>query len=255
MPLPAVGYEATEAGVPWKVLHDLGARITFATPNGAVSKPDTLTATGKGGGWRGLLFKADKPALKAWREMEASPEYQAPLCYEEISCDDFDVLVLPGGHHHGMREYLGSEILQRRVADFFAARKLVAAICHGVLLAARSRRADGRSVLHGCRTTIVPTATENMVFRLCAKKFGNDYGKPYKLTAEEEVRSLLASPEDLVVAAPPLRKDAPGRTDNSLCMVDGDYISARMPHDAWGFAALVEKEVRTRFSAMLRAAS
>src|SRR3546814_13138878 len=35
----------------------------------------------------------------------------------------------------------------------FAADKPVAAICHGVLLAARSKRADGRSVLHGRKTT------------------------------------------------------------------------------------------------------
>src|SRR3546814_15614472 len=59
-----------------------------------------------------------------------------------------------GGHRaRGMREYLESPVLQKLVADFFAADKPVAAICHGVLLAARSKRADGRSVLHGRKTT------------------------------------------------------------------------------------------------------
>jgi hypothetical protein len=58
-----------------------------------------------------------------------------------------------------MREYLESEILQKLVSEFFAAGPPVAAICHGVLLAARSR--TGRhSVLFGRRTTALTWALE-----------------------------------------------------------------------------------------------
>ena len=52
-----------------------------------------------------------------------------------------------------MREYLESDVLQALVASFFAHDKPVAAICHGVLLAARSRDVSGRLVLYGWRTT------------------------------------------------------------------------------------------------------
>ncbi len=55
--------------------------------------------------------------------------------------------LLLGGRHwaRGMREYLESNDLQRITAEFFADEKPVAAICHGVLLAAAAKRADGRS--------------------------------------------------------------------------------------------------------------
>ena len=58
-------------------------------------------------------------------------------------------------------QYLESDVLQKLVAQFFAAGLPVAAICHGVLLAARSRTADGsRSVLFGRRTTALTWALE-----------------------------------------------------------------------------------------------
>jgi len=213
---------------------------------GQVARPDEITCTGRGGGWRGLLLRAEKPALLAWQEMSAHPSYQSPLPWTSIDVDDYDGVVLAGGHHIGMREYLGSALLQQAIARFFAQDKLVAAICHGALLVARATRADGRSVLHGRRAATVPGKAEDMVWRLCHRKFGDDYGKPYPVTAEEEIRSLLASGDDLVTAMPPLRKDGPGRDDLGLCIRDGGYISARMPHDAFTFAKAVTDELRLR---------
>ena len=53
-----------------------------------------------------------------------------------------------------MRPYLESALLQAKVAQAFHYRLPVGAICHGVLLAARSTDpGTGRSVLHGHRTT------------------------------------------------------------------------------------------------------
>ena len=47
-----------------------------------------------------------------------------------------------------MRSYIDSEVLQRLVVDAFRREMLVAAICHGMLLAARSvDPSTGRSVL------------------------------------------------------------------------------------------------------------
>ena len=59
-----------------------------------------------------------------------------------------------------MRAYLESSLLPKLVAAFFTADKPVAAICHGVLLAARSRSADGKSVLYGRRTTALTWALD-----------------------------------------------------------------------------------------------
>ena len=64
-----------------------------------------------------------------------------------LRIDQYDGLVLPGGHWaRGMRQYLEDTPLQRFVGDFFDADKPVAAICHGVVLAARSRLEAHRTI-------------------------------------------------------------------------------------------------------------
>lgn len=69
-----------------------------------------------------------------------------------------------------MREYLESEILQAVVAGAFARGMPVAAICHGVLLAARSRDPrTSRSVLHGKRTTALTWALERRARHLARR--------------------------------------------------------------------------------------
>lgn len=40
-------------------------------------------------------------------------------------------LLLPGGHAPGMKQYLGSRLLQRKVAEFWRLERPVGAICHG----------------------------------------------------------------------------------------------------------------------------
>jgi protease I len=68
--------------------------------------------------------------------------------------DDFDGLVLPGGHDKGVKEYLESKTLQQQVVAFFNATKPVGAICHGVVLAARSiDPVSNQSVLFDYKTT------------------------------------------------------------------------------------------------------
>ena len=57
----------------------------------------------------------------------------------------------------GLRPYFGSPSLREQVARFWALGRPVGAICHGVLVLARTRDpATGRSVLSGCRTTCLP---------------------------------------------------------------------------------------------------
>ena len=70
--------------------------------------------------------------------------FRAPIAYDAIRLEDFDALLLPGGHAKGMRPYLESAVLQAHVASFFEVAKPVGAICHGVLLAARSQHAVGQ---------------------------------------------------------------------------------------------------------------
>jgi putative intracellular protease/amidase len=53
-----------------------------------------------------------------------------------------------------MRQYLGSSVLQAVVAEFWLLQRPVAAICHGVLVLARTiDPSTGLSVLADARTT------------------------------------------------------------------------------------------------------
>ena len=169
--------------------------------------------------------------------------------------------MLPGGHRaRGMREYLESNVLQTLVAQFFEAGLPVAAICHGVLLAARSGTADGgRSVLFGRRTTALTWALERKgwtfgrVFRFWDPNYYRTYadgaGNPSGfMSVQSEVTRALARPEDFVdVPADALDRDlkVSGTSrdtwddDRAAFVVrDSNYVSARWPGDAHTFARL-----------------
>jgi len=53
---------------------------------------------------------------------------------------------------------------------------------------------------------------------------------------EDEVRAVLAGPEDFVAGPPGLRRDSPSRADLGFTVRDASYLSARWPGDAHRFA-------------------
>jgi protease I len=106
------------------------------------------------------------------------------MCFSEISALTRKIA---GGHAPGMRVYLGTGVLQSAVADFFAQKKPVGAICHGVLLAARSSIHPGKSVLYGKKTTALTKQMELIAWRL-TRLYLDDYYRTYQTTVEDEVR-------------------------------------------------------------------
>src|SRR6188768_2522253 len=140
VPLPDHDFDVTEVAVPWKLLREAGHDVVFATEAGATPACDPLLITG-------VLFGklgARPDAIELYREMERTPAFSSPRTWADVDAGAFDALFLAGGHAPGMKQYLGSERVQQLTAAFFAAQKPTAAICHGVLVAARSKRADGQ---------------------------------------------------------------------------------------------------------------
>ena len=119
----------------------------------------------------------------------------------------------------------------------FLARKSVGAICHGVVLAARSKAASGRSVLHGRKTTALLQRQELLAWNLTRGWLG-DYYRTYPQTVQAEVTEALASPEDFIAGPLPLRRDTPDNPRPGFALRDGNYVSARWPGDAHRFAEL-----------------
>jgi protease I len=235
VPLPQRDFDPTETGVPWQVLSARGHRVVFATPDGAPGLADPRMVTGAGLGLLAPLLSADARGRKAHAGMCESAEFRRPVRHDEIDPGGFDALLLPGGHAQGMRPYLESARLQTLVAQCFARQKPVAAICHGVLLAARSRDAAGRSVLHGRKTTALPRRMELGAWALTCLWLGGYY-RTYSVTVEDEVRALLADPGDFLRGPAGFTRDAPDRLAAGFTVRDGNYLSARWPGDAHRFA-------------------
>lgn len=162
MPLPNCDFDPTESAVPWKILTSAGHKVVFATPAAEQAQCDQRMLHGTGLGPLALILSADRNARQAYNEMSRSIEFQQPIAWNLINSAEFDGVVLPGGHAKGMREYLESQVLQQIVAKFFEQKKPVGAICHGVVLAARSRQAPGKSVLFGRKTTALLASQEMM---------------------------------------------------------------------------------------------
>src|SRR6201996_182761 len=271
VPLPAQDFDPSEAAVSWRVLPNAGHAIAFAAPDGRPAVADDMMLTGQGldfwgripllRNWPliGLLMRANRDARDAYAAMTADPAYAAPLRWDAVDASAFDGLLLPGGHRaRGMRSYLESETLQELVTKFFEAEKPVAAICHGVLLAARSiSKRTGRSVLHGHRTTALTWALEQSAWKVAriTRFWDPDYYRTYLeqagdpegyMSVQQEGTRSLARPEDFLDVPrgdPEYRRKTSGLQRDSMdddrpafVVRDRNYVSARWPGDVHTFA-------------------
>jgi putative intracellular protease/amidase len=280
IPLPHHDFDPSEVAVPWRVLTQAGHRVTFATPDGQPASADPIMISGEGldlWGWIpglrkltafGRLLRANAVARRDYAALLKDQAFNAPLRWDDIEASRFDGLLLPGGHcARGVRAYLESSRLQTVVAAFFDADKPVAAICHGVVLAARSRGADGRSVLHGRRTTALTWALEKSAWSLTriTRFWDPDYYRTYPdgpgqpagyMSVQQEVTRALAGPEDFLdvpLDTPHYRRKTSGLVRDSdtdvtpaFVVRDGNYVSARWPGDVHRFAAVFAELLSSR---------
>jgi putative intracellular protease/amidase len=237
-PLPDHDFDVTEIAVPWKLLVEAGHAVVFATEAGATPACDPLLLTGVVFGKLG----ARPEPIAFYRELERAPEFVSTRRWADCKAADFDALFLGGGHAPGMRQYLGSEIVQQLTVACFATTMPIAAICHGALVAARSKRADGTSVLHGLRTTCLPKYMERSAYLATFWRRGRYY-RTYPEYVEDEVRAALAKPEDFERGPKELSKRGTREDDGPAFVVeDGRYISGRWPGDAY----LIAKKLLAR---------
>jgi len=210
--LVADGFEQVELTEPRKALDAAGAQTSIVSP------------------------KKDK--VRGWNFTDWGVELKVDVPLAQAKADEFDALLLPGGHAPGMRQYLGSAELQRRVGEFWALDRPVGAICHGVLVLARTvDPATGVSVLADRTTTCLPKYMERSAYVATAWKLGRYY-RTYPAYVEDEVRAALADPATQFQRGPHTLSRRGTETDDTGTFVveDGRYVSARWPGDAYAFA-------------------
>jgi putative intracellular protease/amidase len=237
-PLPDRDFDVTEVAVPWKLLAEAGHQVVFATEHGNTPAADPLLLKG------GMLGARAEP-IAFYRELERCDEFRLPVRWDAIEPSFFDAMFLAGGHAPGMRQYLGSSVLQSKVAEIFAAKKPTGAICHGVLVLARATDpVTGHSPLYDRRTTCLPGYMERTAYYSTFWYLGRYY-RTYAAYVQEEVTSRLAKPEQLERG--PIHLMSRGtRVDDSAAFVveDGHYVSARWPGDAY----LIAKKMLERLA-------
>jgi putative intracellular protease/amidase len=229
VPLPDRDFDTTEVAVPWHHLRAHGHEVVFATERGAVPRCDPKLLTGVIFGKLG----ADPEPIAFYRELEQSPEFRTPITWDAMDPADYDGLVLPGGHAKGMRQYLASDLLQRKIAEFWALGRPVGAICHGVLVLARS------GVLAGSRTTCLPKFMERSAFLATAWRHGRYY-RTYPAYVEDEVKAALDDPAQFERGPRGTKRGTADDDTHAFVVEDGRYVSARWPGDAYLFARRFE---------------
>jgi putative intracellular protease/amidase len=236
MPIPDTDFHPTETGVPWDILSSNGIAIAAATPSGNPGRADERMLTGKGLGIFKKFLMARPDALKSYARMIAHERFTKPFSYDELNPDNFSALLLPGGHAPGMKSYLESSLLQKIVVSFFAAKKPVAAICHGVLVAARSiDPRTGKSILFDYKTTSLLKSQEISAYLLTCLFVGSYY-RTYPQTVEDEVRSHLSNPSNFLRGNFALSHDSEDDIRPGFIVRDRNYVSARWPGDVYAFS-------------------
>jgi putative intracellular protease/amidase len=277
IPLPSHDFDPTEVSVSWKIVRDAGHEVAFATVDGKRGYADPIMITGEGldpWGWipvikkiklLGLFLRADRFGRMAYQEIEQDSNFLNPKRYDELTVDQYDGMILPGGHAPLMKQYLEDQTLQRFVAEFFDTidssgnHKPVAAVCHGVLLAVRSiSKKTNKSVLYGKKTTGLTWALERsawLLTRYFARYWDSTYYRTYMESSEEppgywsvesEIKRGLEKEEDFLdvpkgidlyrLKTSGMARDRFDDSRPAQVVRDGNYISARWPGDVHTFA-------------------
>ena len=213
---------------------EAGIEVIFATPDGKQATTDAIMLTGKRLGiWKGVLA-ARKDAVDAFIEVEKITAFTNPISYDDIDKQEFDAIYLPGGHDKPVKEYLESEKLQTSISGFFSETKPVGAICHGVVLVARSKNSDtGLSVIHQYKTTSLLNKQELLGFNMTRLWMGDYYLTYPEITVEDEVTAALENKDNFIQGPTAIFRDSPTKMNRGFFVKDRNYISARWPGDLY----------------------
>lgn len=288
IPLPSLDFDPTEVSVTWKLLTEQGFNVEFATVDGHRAEADSLMLTGEGlDPWGfipilkkirliGLTLRADSNGRKAYQQLQLDANFNQPKTFAQLHVQDYDGLFLPGGHAPNMVQFLENKRLLQFIAAFFertnsvGQHKPIAAICHGVLLAARAiSPTTGHSVLYGKRTTALTWKLEKTAWLLTkyfARFWDSGYYRTYKeskgepngyWSVEAEVKRALKSDKDFVdvsksesnawLKSSGLARDSFDNETPAWVVQDHNYLSGRWPGDAHTLAK--------RFIALLKQTS
>lgn len=137
------GFWLEELAAPYYTFIDAGAELTLASPLGGQppldpksSAPDFQTTDTK-------RFKSDTDANTALANT---------LKLEDVQAADYDAVFYPGGHGP-MWDLVKDKQSIRLIEEFWAADKVVSAVCHAPIALANTRQANGEYIVKDRKVT------------------------------------------------------------------------------------------------------
>lgn len=124
------GFEESELLVPRDKLRELGAEVKVASPE-----------SGK---------------IRGWNHTDWGQDAEVDLTLDQVSVEDFDAIVLPGGQINPDLLRVNDKALEI-LRGFLKAKKVVAAICHGPWLLVEVDAVRGREITsyHSIKTDVM----------------------------------------------------------------------------------------------------
>lgn len=235
IPLALEGFDPTEVAVPWKFLTTNNIEVTFATKTKEVAQADPIMLTGKGLKLFQFL-KADRNGVDAYNELIKTHHFQNPISWDEIDVNDYDGILLPGGHAKEVKTYLESDILYKKVLDFHQQKKMIAAICHGVVILARTKEKSGKSIINKIKVTALTNFMEQTAYFLTRLYMGNYYRTYPEITVQNEIVQELENSKQFFRGTLPLFRDNVRKIKRGFVVKDYHFITARWPGDVHRFS-------------------
>lgn len=225
------GHDPTETAIPYREFKRENYSITFVTCNGSVPRCDAKMLTGI----TQKLLGATSEACAAYDSMMAAEEIKRPKKWsdDDFKFTDYDILFFPGGHEKSVRQVIESDRVQSLLLDFWPSigsdvrpKKAIAAICHGVLVVAATKK-DGKSVLYdNVKTTTLPGMFESAAYH-STKLFLGDYYKTFGADADNCEEMVKRELKDESYFQSSLSPGPFAVQDDKL-----NYLSGRYPADA-----------------------
>jgi protease I len=113
------GFEQSELQVPQQKLRDAGAQVVVVSP--------------------------EKGQIRGWKHKDWGDSVAVDKSLDEVSAQDYDAIVLPGGQINPDLLRINAQALQL-IRDFLDAGKVVAAVCHAPWLLVELDAVRGRQV-------------------------------------------------------------------------------------------------------------
>jgi len=233
--LPDYDFDPTEVVVSWKCLTSYGINVFFSTENGNESMGDMIQMK-KGGLVFGFLSASDD-VKRYYKDMTKTNNFKHPIPWVEVEVENYNGIILPGGHTNGMKPYLESQVIREKVLEYWKLKRPIGAMSRGVLVLARTKKTKNNlSIIKKKNTTTFPKVLEDGAFYLTKFTHGNLF-RTYEKSCEEEVCENLESKDQFQkgVISKIVKRDTLFDQSAGFIMVDGNYVSCRWAGDSHTF--------------------